>query len=306
MRSVLNNSLFSHKINIVVPARRKNPFLLARLRLIPACLFALLICVSFIYVLQCPFITGISMKTLAIDVPKTISGVPVPKETTSMEKVALADQEIQSKFSYKSDEILSLEMNYPQIEHASNEKIQGTLNTYYQNAAKDFYNQAYGFMYSALDDYKNAAQTDYPFHLYESVQKYTVTMNENCRLSMFFDRYSYSGGAHGNTIRVSDNWDLQTGRKLKLKNLFKNTNNFRKLVLDQILLLADEQMRKDPIYFEDYRELIVKNFNAENFYLTPKGINVFYQQYEIGPYSSGIIVFEIPYKSLGIQPPACS
>ena len=32
---------------------------------------------------------------------------------------------------------------------------------------------------------------------------------------------------------------------------------------------------------------------------------VYYQQYEIAPYASGIPVFEIPYADLGIEKPNC-
>ena len=48
-------------------------------------------------------------------------------------------------------------------------------------------------------------------------------------------------------------------------------------------------------YFENYKELINKTFNPNSFYCTPEGISVYYQQYDIAPYSSGIREFLMPY-----------
>lgn len=119
---------------------------------------------------------------------------------------------------------------------------------------------------------------------------YTITKNMNSLLSAYFDQYEFTGGAHGNTLRSSVTWNLNTGRILSMSDLCNP-----QVVLGEILELARIQAKENPyLYFENYEELIISNFNEEHFYLTPNGISVFYQQYEIGPYASGIIVFEIP------------
>ena len=47
--------------------------------------------------------------------------------------------------------------------------------------------------------------------------------------------------------------------------------------------------------FDDYPELLRSTFQAGNFYLTPEGIVIYYQQYDIAPYSSGITEFLLPF-----------
>jgi hypothetical protein len=59
------------------------------------------------------------------------------------------------------------------------------------------------------------------------------------------------------------------------------------------------------IYFDDYKKLIVENFNPQSFIITPDSLDFYYQQYDIAPYASGIIVFSIPYEDLGIPKPHC-
>jgi len=136
--------------------------------------------------------------------------------------------------------------------------------------------------------------------------QYVVTLNAACKLSSYTDRYEYTGGAHGNTLRSSSNWNLNTGTTIKLENVFYNGEDFVPLIIDQLIQLAQEQVIQNPyLYFDNYKELIVNNFNPNNFYLTPIGITIFYQHYEIGPYSSGIIEFHIPYNNLGLSYPRC-
>ena len=122
----------------------------------------------------------------------------------------------------------------------------------------------------------------------------TITYNYQMLISLYIDEYRFTGGAHGNTIRTSQTWNLKESKMIKLAELFKDTNYVSALI-DNI----NEQIKNNiesgkNIYFEDYCFLTDKNFKVENYYIKDGLINIFYQQYEIAPYSSGIIVFIIP------------
>lgn len=97
-------------------------------------------------------------------------------------------------------------------------------------------------------------------------------------------------GAHGNTIRSSQNWNLRTGRQLPLSYFYPNNPNY---VLD-ILRSIIAQIKENPEnYFDNYCELVLETFNLESFYVTPESIAIYFQQYDIAPYSTGIPVFNI-------------
>lgn len=86
---------------------------------------------------------------------------------------------------------------------------------------------------------------------------------------------------------------------------FKGNVNYKKLILDEIIRQAEENQTQNPgIYFEDYKKLILENFNVNSFYLTNNGIEIYFQQYEIAPYVTGIVTFTIPY-SMVTNPPSC-
>ena len=102
------------------------------------------------------------------------------------------------------------------------------------------------------------------------------------------------GGAHGNTIRTSQTWDLQFGRMLNLSYFYQNNPNYIIDILKNINKQIAKQEKNNPgIYFDNYCQLVLETFNPENFYLTKDGIVIYFQQYDIAPYSSGIREFLI-------------
>jgi hypothetical protein len=120
-----------------------------------------------------------------------------------------------------------------------------------------------------------------------------------CILSLYFDQYEYTGGAHGNTVRYSLTWNWERYNKIKLSQLFRCSLEYKAYIFRRV----KAQILKEPdIYFPEYEKLIVETFNEESFYCTPKGIVVYYQQYDIAPYSSGIREFLIPYTDCVINP----
>ena len=222
-------------------------------------------------------------------------------------KAHITDHKIAKKFTYASTILLTLDIAYPQISLQHDAPTQSRINRRYRNEARRFYSYAKNDLFkNAIAEYQESEQNGFPFRPYDAVMRYTAMLNEGCMLSTYTDHYEYTGGAHGSTARFSDSWDLQTGYRIRMKDLFKPRENYRRIVLEQILKQAELQMQVNPgTYFEDYRTLIIKYFDPDSFHLTPAGMAVYYQQYEIGPYASGIIVFEIPYKDLGIKKPAC-
>lgn len=222
-------------------------------------------------------------------------------------QAVITKQEIKNSFSVGPVELLSLNIFYPEIKLKRKPDVEKHIKAHYKQEADRFYRYSSGSLLSgAKAEYADSIKNGFPFRPYDAMMTYSVELNEGCILSTYYEQYTYTGGAHGNTVRRSDTWDLQTGAQIRLKDLFPDGSGYRRLILEQILPMADKHMANNPyVYFNDYRELIVKYFNPQSFYLTPKGLAVYYQLYEIAPYASGIVVFEIPYGNLGVQKPDC-
>lgn len=212
-------------------------------------------------------------------------------------------QDNNREFTYRSTTVLTMSVQYPEIRIRDNPQAQARINSRFLEQKSAFSRYAAGTLYrQAVRDYHNAQAHGYPFRAYDAVMKYEITLNQDCHLSTYRDQYEFTGGAHGNTVRKSDTFSLENGRRFALSHFFAPGTNYRRIVVSKILRQAEENMRQNPgIYFEDYKHLILKYFNPDSYYLTPEGVAVYYQQYEIAPYSSGIVTFVIPYDSLGIE-----
>lgn len=164
-------------------------------------------------------------------------------------------------------------------------------NNYNKNLALRIQNRAETELYNqAVQMYKYNKEHNYPIMVYEVYRNFVVTYMDLNYLSLYTDEYIFTGGAHGNTIRTSQTWNLLQCTMMKLCNFFNNNPYFLIDILKQI----NEQIAKEPdIYFENTCNLVLDTFNSENFYLVPNGIVIYFQQYDIAPYSSGIREFKI-------------
>lgn len=151
----------------------------------------------------------------------------------------------------------------------------------------------------AIAQYKEGMEQGYPIRVFDVVQSYEITYLHSCIISLYFDRYEYTGGAHGNTVRQSQTWDLKRCATLTLNQLLTCPQGRKAYIMNAI----SSQIRKLPeLYFENYEELIAETFQEKSFYCTPDGIVIYYQQYDIAPYSSGIREFLLPYGDCVLDP----
>jgi hypothetical protein len=204
---------------------------------------------------------------------------------------------IERTFTYSNTPMISFSVCYPKVTLCCNPVVQNSINREIQSQVNQFYRYSSNDLYQlAISDYKDSLENEFPFRHYDTVLQYTITYNQDCYLSLYRDQYTYTGGAHGNTIRTSDTWSLMSGQGIPLASFFPNTPDYRTFLIEEITRQADKRLQETPgIFFENYRDLISESFDEDHYYLTPSGIDIYYQQYEIAPYSTGIVVFTIPY-----------
>lgn len=122
------------------------------------------------------------------------------------------------------------------------------------------------------------------YHMYAD---YEVKLNNSAYVSLLQSIYTYSGGAHGMTIRYSMTADRATGEIIKLADLFAD-----KTYLNVLNKLAKDQ-NKDKYLFDK-----VQLTGKEDFYLTDKGLTVYFQLYEVAPYAAGFVEYFFPYDEI--------
>lgn len=209
---------------------------------------------------------------------------------------------IRDKLKFNGETLLTYKIEYPEFTSPCYKMNLRKANMFYLEKALEFQKYCETELFDeAVQLYYDSIDNGFPIHVFEAQLVYDVTYLCSCIISVYFDRYEYTGGAHGNTIRTSETWNLRSGGLIELPQLVRCLLDYKSYILSAVAA----QIEKEPeIYFENYEELIAEAFNENSFYCRRKGIVVYYQQYEIAPYSSGIREFLLPYTVCVINPTA--
>lgn len=121
-----------------------------------------------------------------------------------------------------------------------------------------------------------------------------IRHNENNVVSIEFEKYAYTGGAHGISITEYAVCDLVKNKKLSLNDFFKENakteiDNILDSKLRKLNGLNQEESLREAGFFIDKVEW------SDNFFINNQGIGFFYNVYEIAPYASGTTELFIPF-----------
>ncbi len=130
----------------------------------------------------------------------------------------------------------------------------------------------------------------------------SVTRCDTRALSIVFDVSQDIGGLHADFTRISRSYNADTGALLSLADIAKNEEQLKTFIKNYVIGLAagDEYKENgESILFEDFETAIGELVDAgSNWYLNDEGLVVYANPYDIAPYSSGVLLFEIPYSAL--------
>jgi hypothetical protein len=124
-------------------------------------------------------------------------------------------------------------------------------------------------------------------------------------VTYYYETYQYGGGAHGYMTQVGFTFRKSDGRQIPL---LKNTNSpkLAKIIKEGVRRhfserpdkpLSDDELL-DFLFAEEKSALNHLPLPGNAPYLSDTGMVFHYTQYEIAPYSSGIITFEVPFKDI--------
>jgi len=207
---------------------------------------------------------------------------------------------IKDSLLYNKVQMVEVTINYPYIAQGYSGNPM-RFNAYYRQKAQRNYRYAATRLYqAAVRQYSLSKSQGFPFHSFELVETFEPTYCRKPMISLFYDIYEFTGGAHGNTVRKVNTWDMERGIIVPLGALFERDYDYKSVILKYI---SSEARRRQAAgmanYFDNLDENIKKYFDPNNYYLTEEGLAIFYPLYTIAPYSDGIQVFIIPYFVFG-------
>jgi len=132
----------------------------------------------------------------------------------------------------------------------------------------------------------------------ELMGSYTLTRPSANALSIVFEIWTYTGGAHGNLDVIPLTYSLLSGQRLGLVDIFEN--------VDKALEIMSAVSRKElatrlgggrvDSMIHDGTEPLADNFSA--LALVPGGVRVYFQPYQVAPWAAGTQRVFIPLEKL--------
>ncbi|MCO7175487.1 DUF3298 and DUF4163 domain-containing protein [Sporolactobacillus kofuensis] len=121
----------------------------------------------------------------------------------------------------------------------------------------------------------------------------TIRYNDNCLISVASLDESYTGGAHGMHYEKVYNYDTRSGRQYTLKEIIRKKRELKKVnaYLKKQMIKLKNEGRYD--FFLDAFKSV--DLDQGQFYFYDDGIVIVFQEYEVAPYSNGIIHLRVPY-----------
>lgn len=192
------------------------------------------------------------------------------KESNSIEEIKIE----------RLDNCIEIDVNYPKITDKNSENINKEISLWTNNWIKE--------AQDVLNDYKKSG---YACNIkFELNSRYYITKESNDILSFYIDYYQFSGGAHGATTRKAYTIDRKLNKKLSIEELFKQGYDYKSIIDKEIRNQINQDKEE---YFDE--GTTYKGINDETkFYIKGKNLVIYYDQYEIAPYASGIPEFNIP------------
>ncbi len=153
------------------------------------------------------------------------------------------------------------------------------------NMLKKFEKEYYhNYKVSNLDEYKEIGGASFSW---ASVNSMSVLFNSSYLLCVEYQRYAFSGGAHGMTNNSYDIIDLKNGNVLTYNDIFvDNADSTLSVLLTKKML--KKYKTKDEADLKQLGFWVDTISPNQNVYVTGNGIGFKYASYEIAPYSYGL------------------
>lgn len=225
-----------------------------------------------------------------------------PEALSSQKTVNFSTFDVNKKYFNNANGFVELKLKLPRLD--GNYDGIPEINKYFVDKEKFFYNELPLDMLKE-DNKKVEGEKD---NWYRSADYKLQTVFENI-ISMSANLDGGAGGVSWDGIE-GDLFDLNTGKKLSLSDIFKvSKDEYMNFIYDSVSkkITAEISKSKQPgadsgYNFNDaysgdgYKS--IRGFNPDNFYLTKDALVVFYAKYDLANGAAGPKIFEIPYESI--------
>ena len=138
---------------------------------------------------------------------------------------------------------------------------------------------------------------------YDCCIKYHLYYATDTLISIRLYTFMYTGGAHGTHDYTSITYDLKTGQKLELADIFMPKYNFLDTLSTYCATELKKRNNKEQFSTDTYitKGTAPKPKNYVTWNYTPEGLLITYNVYQVAPYCAGAQEVIIPYNIIKKQ-----
>lgn len=121
-------------------------------------------------------------------------------------------------------------------------------------------------------------------------------------VSVSADYYSYTGGAHPNTVLLSWNFDLTTGQFFTAELLATDGQAFSEAVQNELasqsrMVAAENGIPSEEFFWSNYEEILTA-WSSYAVSFDETGMTVAFSPYELAAYAAGAQIYHLSYEEL--------
>lgn len=243
------------------------------------------------------FIAAILLLSSSLGMPAAAS--PQPVSLYTMQRFEQVDSTCKAS---KTQDCTYFSVKYPVLGSFLAPKIQALINQQIQHELLNLKNPS-GLQAQSqkfLQDYRQFQKEnpDYQIPWVSEIQISIAFLNRDM-LGLRLDSYSFTGGAHGITNTVFRNYDLHTGKRLQIQDIFKPgyekalNQQAEQIFRAQKGLTRWQSLEEAGYWFKNNHFAI-----NDNLLLSPEGLIIHFNVYEIAPYVDGPTEIQVDYPSV--------
>jgi hypothetical protein len=190
--------------------------------------------------------------------------------------------------------LMNIEAVYPVLDNPDNDAGIAAINAAFQKSAEDYIASVKSTYQTEAESFYTEFKDEATFFPYTFSQTISLTWdNTNGDLiSGVTTNYSYTGGAHPNTVKTGFIYSTDTGKLLTLDNAVEGADQLR----TQAVALFQAAIDANPEgYFEDAKQTVEDGIAKAQCYLDNDGVHFLFQVYELAPYAAGFQEVTVPW-----------
>jgi hypothetical protein len=131
---------------------------------------------------------------------------------------------------------------------------------------------------------------------YELDLSFDVKYSSKNLVSVLYNKYAFTGGAHGTSASSSFNFDIDRGEMLELADLFTPDSNYLKTISDYSIDTLRGRKISDDDWIREGAGANKKNYSTWN--IVSDGLLVTFDSYQVAAYAAGPQEVVVPFSVL--------